>query len=121
MCEMQRDMDLIRQLLLEIEDGQDAFDYEERDGDSSHLDYQLVQLSDAGFIEAQFLDSCCVINKITWRGHDFLDSVRDPEVWQKTKDGAAVAGGFTVDLLGDLAKGFIKTKIKQHTGIDVQH
>jgi len=37
----------------------------------------------------------------------------------KTKKGAAAAGGFTFDLLKDLAKGFIKTKIEEHTGIKI--
>ncbi|QBK31616.1 DUF2513 domain-containing protein [Roseitalea porphyridii] len=117
---MKRDMDLIREVLLQIEDGCDAFDYDEFEGEADYLEYQLVLLRDAGFIDAHLLDSSCAINKITWDGHDFLDSVRDPEIWRKTKDGAAAAGGFTVELLGELAKGLIKTKIKQHTGIDVQ-
>lgn len=54
---------------------------------------------------------------LTWAGHDFIDSVRDPETWAKTKKTAAGAGGFTVDLLKDLAKGLIKKKIEEHTGI----
>lgn len=50
-------------------------------------------------------------------GHDFLDSIRDPDVWNKTKKGALAAGGFTLNLLNDLAKGFIKKKIEDSTGI----
>jgi Hypothetical protein (DUF2513) len=53
----------------------------------------------------------------TWRGHDFIDSVRDPEIWRKTKEGAQAAGGFTIELLRELAKGFIKTQIEKHTGV----
>ena len=45
--------------------------------------------------------------------HDFLDSVRDPETWAKTKKAAAGAGGFTVELLRDLAKGFVKKQIEE--------
>ncbi len=54
---------------------------------------------------------------LTWEGHDFLDSVRDPKIWAKTKDGALAAGGFTVDLLKDLAKGFVKKQIEERTGV----
>ena len=60
-----------------------------------------------------------MFRRLSWQGHDFLDSIRDPEVWNKTKKGAAAAGGFTFDLLKDLAKGFIKTKIEEHTGIKI--
>jgi len=55
--------------------------------------------------------------RLSWHGHDFLDSVRSPEVWKKTKKGAEAAGGFTVDLLKDLAKGFVKKQIEEYTGV----
>jgi hypothetical protein len=35
------------------------------------------------------------------------------ETWAKTKKAAAEAGGFTVDLLKDLPKGFIKKQIER--------
>ena len=56
---------------------------------------------------------------ITWEGHDFLDTVRDSEVWRKTKEGATAAGGFTFDIVKELAKGLIKTQIKKHTGLEL--
>ncbi len=51
------------------------------------------------------------------RGHDFLNSIRDPEVWNETKKMVQASGGFTLDLLKDLAKGLIKKKIEDHTGV----
>jgi len=45
------------------------------------------------------------------------DSIRSPDVWAKTKAGAYAAGGFTVELLADLAKGFIKKQIEDRTGV----
>lgn len=55
--------------------------------------------------------------RLTWQGHDFLDSVRNQETWAKTKKGALAAGGWTADILKDLAKGFIKKQIEEHTGV----
>jgi hypothetical protein len=55
--------------------------------------------------------------RLSHAGYDFLDTIRKEEIWEKTKKEAASAGGFTVDLLKDLAKGFIKTKIEEHTGV----
>jgi len=57
------------------------------------------------------------IGGLSWQGHDFLDSVRNPDVWAKTKKGAEAAGGFTADLLKDLAKGFVKKQIEEYTGV----
>jgi hypothetical protein len=57
------------------------------------------------------------IKRLTWEGHDFLDSIRDPKIWEKTKKGVEGAGGFTVDLLKDLAKGFMKKQIEEYTGV----
>jgi hypothetical protein len=54
---------------------------------------------------------------LTPAGHDFLDSVRNPETWAKTKKAVAGAGGFTLELLKDLAAGFIKKQIEDRTGV----
>lgn len=59
------------------------------------------------------------VNGVTWSGHDFIDSIRDPDVWDRTKAGASKAGRFTVELLKDLAKGFIKKQIEDRTGISL--
>jgi hypothetical protein len=56
---------------------------------------------------------------LTWHGHDLVDSIRDPEIWKMTKEGVEKAGGFTFELIGELAKGFIKTKIEKHTGVEL--
>ncbi len=55
---------------------------------------------------------------LTWEGHEYLDSIRDPEIWDKVASAADEIGSFGIDTLKTLAKGFIKTKIKEHTGID---
>jgi len=47
-----------------------------------------------------------------------VDAVRDPEIWRNVAQRRLEGGGsFTFDVLKDLAKGFIKTKIEEHTGI----
>ncbi|MDC6382794.1 DUF2513 domain-containing protein [Pseudomonas graminis] len=56
---------------------------------------------------------------LTPAGHDFADSVRDEKIWKMTKDGAMKAGGFTVQLLVDLAKGFTKEQIQKFTDIEL--
>jgi Hypothetical protein (DUF2513) len=127
---MKRDMDLIRELLLRIE----ALDidagsvhmleiYKEplahQGDDPNKIYYNMRLLMEAGFVaqtSTQGADSFMVTG-LTWVGHDFLDSIRDPVIWKKTKDGVKAAGGFTVSLLAELAKGLIKTQVEKHTGV----
>ena len=110
--EMQRDMDLIRELLLKLEalpmcQGRkvditpDAEEVAVSGYDFDQIDYHLTQIRKSGFIDE---GGCRPMVGIGFRGltpagHDFLDSVRDPETWAKTKNVAAGAGGFTINLL----------------------
>ena len=127
---MKRDMDLIRELLLHLEaipmptDGETAiFPNDDRIAvpghDPAQVDYHLGLLRSAHFLDESHARPASGINfrGLTWQGHDFLDSVRDPKIWAKTKDGALAAGGFTVDLLKDLAKGLVEKQIEERTGI----
>lgn len=130
---MRRDMDLIRELLLRLE----AWPMELGDAvmitpdnpalavagfDIAQINHHLDLIHEAGFInngghpEAGPMFGFLFLG-LTWAGHDFLDSVRDPAIWAKTKHGAMAAGGFTVELLADLAKGFVKKQIEERTGV----
>jgi hypothetical protein len=122
---MKRDMDLAREILLEVErhDG-DPWDLPTSftmAGDAARLAYHAMLLHQAGFIHAvdysggETLDWRPVY--LTWDGHEFLDTIRDKAIWEKTKQGAAAAGGFSVDLLKDLARGFLKKQVEDFTGV----
>ena len=130
---MKRDMGLIRELLLKLE----AFDaqhgslyaikppYSDNLGisgfDDDQIEYHVGLIREIGFIQppANDLSLGFMFSRLTWEGHDYLDAVRDPEIWSKTQKGAAAAGGFTFDLLKDLAKGFLRKQIADKTGIEI--
>jgi Hypothetical protein (DUF2513) len=126
---MKRDMDLIRELLLKLEAWPvrrgdlvlvtpDAREIAVEGYDLDQIDYHLEQIRSAGLIDfADARPGAIAFRMLTPAGHDFLDSVRDPIIWEKTKKGAEGAGGFTVDLLKDLAKGFVKKQIEEYTGV----
>jgi hypothetical protein len=127
---MKRDMDLIRTILLKIEADQkfDGSSYHSAgaanlgitDHANEEVIYHVVMLVDAGFLVGNTKMTragAVVVSKLTWPGHDFLDSVRDPKIWEKTKNGVEGAGGFTVELMKDLAKGFVKKQIEEYTGV----
>lgn len=127
---MRRDMDLIRELMLKLEElpfslgsvhtltpGEEVMIF---DGYSSdEIRYHLDLLIEAGFLVTAGgnMDGDTYLERLSIAGHDFVDSVRSPEVWAKTKKGAEAAGGFTVDLLKDLAKGFLKKQVEDLTGV----
>ena len=126
---MKRDMDLIRSLLLFIEKdavGGSMYYYRYVDlADQFSIDSHTILghirlLAGAGFIENFTLSiSRFDFSGLSWQGHDFLDSIRDTEIWKQTKEAASKAGGFTVELLAEIAKGLISTKIKKHTGVEI--
>ena len=131
---MKRDPDLVRDILVQIEDGWEYFsttsdetaailgtENEESlsEEEAERIDYHMHLLVGAGFIETQGTGDGWIVNRITWAGHDFLDSVRDDEVWSQTKAGVKHAGGFTIDLAKELAKGLIRKKIEDHTGVSL--
>jgi hypothetical protein len=63
---------------------------------AEHVDLMI----DGGLIEGTLLPSGMGdsriagfrIKKVTWRGREFLDAIRNDEVWQRTKDRIADKG-----------------------------
>jgi DNA-binding transcriptional ArsR family regulator len=124
---MRRDMDVVRQLLLHIE-SDDVFDGSstgvvtaaELDLPIQVVTYHMKLLVDAGLVDrADWLASGDpIIRGLTWQGHEFIDAVRDPEIWRKTKASGKEAGGWTLGLLKDVATALVKDTIKKHIGFD---
>lgn len=119
---MRRDMDVVRIIILAVSEASGPVKSVDGITDQD-FDFHAQLLDEAGFVEAAIMSngkrpaSDAMIWRLTWTGHEFVDSVRDPQVWAKTKQAAAFGGGFTVDLLKDLAKGFIKKQIEELTGV----
>lgn len=85
---MKRDIDLIRTLLLQMEEGRAEFSVEGYDDDA--IRYHLVLLVEAGLVHGTLynIDQQSVptvaVDRLTWAGHDFLDAARSDKVWRKT-------------------------------------
>ena len=71
--------------------------------------YHLVLLRDAGFIEGKHAEYGTF--RITNAGHDYLDTVRDEEVWRKTKSLVGAAGTYTLSIVAEVAKSIASKKI----------
>jgi hypothetical protein len=114
---MKRDMDLIRLLLLRSE-GDATAESECNSYAVPVVSYHVQLMIDAGLIEGTALRdpdgtfSRSVVSRLTWAGHDFIESTRDNTVWKKAKEHVLKPGAsWTFDLLKDWVKQEIKGKI----------
>ena len=127
---MRRDMSLVRALLLYLEERSSFGMIEEVEIPSYSriaIQHHLRLLADGGLITFEAERSTTNPQRIvrvypfglTWAGHEFLETIRDPEIWQRTREGAERVGGFSLDLARALAKGFLRKKVEDLTGIQV--
>ncbi|NYF22189.1 hypothetical protein HDC36_003665 [Xanthomonas sp. JAI131] len=99
---MQRDMDLVRQILLAAESKPHGFGRTELAIDGytdEQIGYHVYLLGQAGLVES--IDRTNISRKspyasiktVTWIGHEFLASARSPKAWSQAKDLMHKAGG----------------------------
>lgn len=111
---MKRDMDLIRLILLEIENSED-----EEIENLTIKGYSTKEiLYNAKLLEQNNMIEYCkediignyYIGSMTWDGNDFLDKVRDNSNWKKTKDVIKEkALPFTFDIVKSVATTLISS------------
>lgn len=99
---MRRDMDLIRTILLTVEDHPlvvDASSYNPI-WTPRELLYHAKLIDQAGLAEVAYIEdgsriiSAC-IGKLTWQGCDFIDTVRSETLWKNLKTKIATTLGST--------------------------
>jgi len=112
---MQRDLDLIKKILLKIEltTSLNKAIHIEIDGYSKNeIDYHVVLLSDSRYVEAQKTVYGVLPYRITSSGHDFLESSKNDTIWNKAKSVAKEKGvGLTLDLFKELLASLIKSSL----------
>ncbi len=129
---MKLDRDLVRELLFALEAKPDfamrrAADITPDGRNKDDVAYALMKMHEAGFITGETLRSKSTPDRVievipfelTYRGHEFLDSVRDPIIWKKTKDGAQKMGGAGIEFMWEMAKAYGKLLAKEKLGLDV--
>jgi hypothetical protein len=126
---MKLDMDLVRDLLLKIEAAEEPPNLEDIAGASgtvrnSPAAYHMRMLiKEAAFVRG--IDACHMQGDnwlelhLTWSGHEFLNTLRDPTIWEQTKTGAKALGGVGFDMLLALGKEYAKQKAKTVLGLDL--
>ncbi len=120
--EMERDMDLIRDLLLHIAsdpiyDGQHgitpdiASEMGITDRPIEEVNYHLNLLIEAGMLKGRQGMSTTVVSRLTWEGHEFIDDIRDQGIWSKTKERIQGLPSVAISVIAEIAKAEIKKKL----------
>lgn len=117
---MKRDLDLIRKILLAIEDHPQGYAPDLKfDGyTDEQIGYQSYLLIDAGLAQGQDMAGFgstgpnSKIFKLTWAGHEFADAARNDKLWTKAMGIVKEKGGsVTMDVLKDLLTSLMKAAI----------
>ncbi|WP_083339127.1 DUF2513 domain-containing protein [Chromobacterium sphagni] len=110
---MKRDLDLIRKILLRIENQpHDACGYSlsmegyDQGIVDSHLDLMLeANLIKGHVLRHQGVVAQFLVDGLTWGGHDFIDASKNDTVWAAAKEKVLKPGlSFTFDLLKEWLK-----------------
>ena len=114
---MKRDMDLVRLILLEIEERyrSTAIYNLTIDGyDTETVAYHCKILDEAGLIsdyKAKYADNEIYVfgvGPLTWDGNDFLEKIRDDSRWKKVKDTISQKGlPLAIDTIKSIANAII--------------
>lgn len=109
---MKRDMDLIRKMILLIEDSPEGWAPQpiQIEGyNEEQIDYHAYLLIDAGLAKGEtisLMDSAApkgMLHYLTWAGHDFADACRNETIWNQAKRMVKEkAGTVTFELLKEL-------------------
>lgn len=127
---MKRDLNLVREMMIALEGDKrlngrstlrlhasQLFDIPDRSDDE--LAYHLMLIMDEGWLDATYSRPAgdFDVTRLTADGHDFVESTRDPDVWQKTKSTMKAGGAETLRLAWDVAKSVVRSEIMRHLGL----
>ena len=118
---MKLDKDLVREILLQIEACPTPMGFVELnipEHNHENVSYHVELLNEAGFIEAYDLTTLDGYDwrakRLTYEGHEFLDTVRDAEIWKATKETAKKVGSSSLQVLFEIGKSLVKQKLVEY-------
>jgi len=121
---MKRDLELIRKLLFffDVKVGSEHVDAPSVEGyDIAAIKYHLILLHDAGYLRCEPVRSSTSERVIyvlpfdlTWDGHEFLDKVRNPHIWEEVMDDVKKRGfaSASVEIIKRLADAAIRQRLE---------
>lgn len=116
---------MIRELMLAMEsaEGAELLRIPRLVGRDRHqVEHHFRLLLEAGLVTAGYISPDSrrwIAVRLTWRGHDYLDQIRDPQVWRFTKAAMRKTGTWSLETMGAIAKSFIFAKLES-LGVDAR-
>jgi len=123
---MKLDRELVRLILLEVETRPptqyNGAPVEISGYDEDTIGYHLMLLGEAGFLVVEDVgylgkELAFEASRLTYSGHEFLDTIRDDEVWRRTKEVAGKAGSVSLQGLLEIGKAVAKQQIAERFGL----
>lgn len=120
---MKRDMELVRDLLISIEEhsGEKRWSVpKELDTHIAKAHLELMEQAGLVTLSASRTSVIVVIYdvKLTWDGHEYLNAIRNDTVWNKVKDGVKEKGIQFTDLTFTLLKEYAISEGKKMIGLE---
>ncbi len=120
---MKRDMDLCRDILLDLESkpfDPGSVEIKISGKSEEEISYHLMLLDQAGLVKAVDLSKSTQRMKwrathLTWDGHEFLDASRNETVWERAK---ATLQDKSVGMTFEILKALLIEYCKQLLGLD---
>ncbi len=120
---MKRDMSLIRDVLLAIQDLGTAGEVTELGLPGRSRDevgYHVALLLDAGYLDGSSIGTKgdpygFIVRRLTWEGHEFLDLARNEPVWRKAIARVSEAG---LDVSITVFKTLLTSLVSQALGLE---
>lgn len=123
---MRRDLDLVRDILIQVGEADGPVDYEELGNGrpAALVAYRCDLMAQRGLLDLGLVrrDSggdyvTLQVNGLTWDGEDYLAAIADPVVWKKAKAEAAKVGkSVTFEVLKTAAVLIVQQQIKANLG-----
>jgi hypothetical protein len=119
---VKRDMELIRMVMLEAEKSKDPYELIDPkfEGHSeTEISYHIALLDDAGLLHGKDRSAIGVFRwsagALTWAGHEFVEAVRDDEIWKEALAITAESGNGTVF---ELLKKALMSVLERRAGLE---
>ena len=120
---MKRDMELVRKILLALEErDDDSKEFNMEDVDNKTLRYHLKIMEQAGLVDVDIKPAgdnmFWIYASITWFGHEYLSSIKNDNIWSKTKEELKRRGMDLGEVGIDVVYEYAKYHIKKLLGLD---
>ena len=119
-------MELVRAIMLFLEKKTETAplngsDIELEGYSENQIDLHLNIMAEAGFLVCEPMRSSTnrdriirtLVFELSWAGHEYLDTIRDPVIWKRTKAGLSKIGNSSFGLAMELAKGIAFAKARE--------